>query len=65
MSVRCGRVDEAIDQVRHLLEIPAGEVVSAAWLRLDPDWDPIRADPLFQSLLEKYSGSEPKQASVQ
>ncbi|HEX3122069.1 MAG TPA: tetratricopeptide repeat protein, partial [Rhodanobacteraceae bacterium] len=65
VSARCGRVDEAIDQLRHLLQIPAGEVVSAASLRLDPDWDPIRADPRFQSLLEKYSSSEPKQASVQ
>jgi predicted Zn-dependent protease len=62
VSARCGRVDEAIDQVRHLLQIPAGEVISTAWLRLDPDWDPIREDPRFQALLKQPA--DPKQASA-
>jgi TolB-like protein/Tfp pilus assembly protein PilF len=59
---RCGRIDEAFAGLEHLLQIPAGELVSVAWLKLDPDWDPIRADPRFQVLLDKYSGSETKQA---
>ena len=58
VSARCGRVDEAIEQLRHLLQIPAGEVISTAWLRLDPDWDPIRGDARFQALLKDTDGPE-------
>jgi len=58
VSTRCGRVDEAIDQLRHLLQIPAGEVISTASLRLDPDWDPIRTDPRFEALLKQPADLE-------
>jgi len=58
VSTRCGRLDEAIDQLRHLLQIPAGEVISTASLRLDPDWDPIRTDPRFEALLKQPADLE-------
>jgi hypothetical protein len=33
--------------------MPAGHVVSAASLRFDPAWNPIRSDPRFQKLCQE------------
>jgi hypothetical protein len=35
-----------------LLVIPNGLTVPV--LKLDPAWDPLRKDPRFQALIEKY-----------
>jgi hypothetical protein len=40
-----------VENLRHLLSIPAGETISIARLKLDPVWDPIRNDPGFKELL--------------
>ena len=45
-----GEVDAAIDQLAHLLSVPA--FVSVPSLRVDHTWDPLRANPRFQRLLE-------------
>jgi TolB-like protein/Tfp pilus assembly protein PilF len=42
---------EAVQNLRKLLSIPAGETISIARLKIDPVWDPIRNDPQFQQLL--------------
>jgi TolB-like protein len=55
MHARTGAAREAVDILRRLLSIPAGETVSIARLKIDPVWDPIRKDPDFQRLL---SGTE-------
>jgi hypothetical protein len=48
-----GDVDHAIPVLRRLLEIPFGDVITPALLRLDPIWDSIRNDPRFQELAQK------------
>ncbi|PYJ12210.1 MAG: hypothetical protein DMF06_00365 [Verrucomicrobia bacterium] len=42
---------DAVEILRRLLSVPAGETVSIARLKIDPVWDPIRNDPGFQQLL--------------
>lgn len=51
IHARTGGTKEAVDILRRLLAVPAGEVVSIARLKVDPVWDPIRNDPGFQQLL--------------
>jgi len=51
IDARTGAPEEAIKRLRHLLSIPAGQVVSIALLKIDPVWDPIRNHPDFQQLL--------------
>jgi len=51
MQAQTGAVKEAVENLKKLLSIPAGETISIARLKLDPVWDPIRNDPGFQQLL--------------
>ena len=52
MQARTGATKEAVENLRHLLSIPAGEAVTIARLKIDPVWDPIRNDPGFKELLK-------------
>ncbi len=49
---RVGEFDKALDLIDTLLSIPSE--VTVAKLRLDPIYDPLRDDPRFQALIEKY-----------
>ncbi|HEY2103728.1 MAG TPA: tetratricopeptide repeat protein [Chthoniobacterales bacterium] len=48
-----GEFDQAFRLLDHLLEVPNG--LAVPMLKLDPIWDPLRTDPRFQALIEKYS----------
>jgi TolB-like protein/Flp pilus assembly protein TadD/class 3 adenylate cyclase len=51
--VSVGEYDEAFRLLDHLLRVPNGVMVPT--LKLDPTWDPLRKDPRFQALIEKYT----------
>jgi hypothetical protein len=44
-----GHAAPAVEQIRRVQALPSR--LTAASLRVDPDWDPIRRDPAFQQLL--------------
>jgi hypothetical protein len=48
-----GDKNRAISRLQHLLQVPYSNCVTPALLRLDPKWDPLRADPAFQKLCEE------------
>lgn len=51
IEAHTGKTTDAVDLLRRLLGVPAGESVSIARLKIDPVWDPIRNDSSFQQLL--------------
>ncbi|MGH7547886.1 MAG: tetratricopeptide repeat protein [Gemmatimonadales bacterium] len=46
-----GESGAAVDRLEHLLSIPGP--LTAAWLRIDPTWDPLRGNPRFQRLVDR------------
>ncbi len=48
-----GDPDHAIPILKRLLQIPYGDAITPALLRLDPMWDQIRNDPRFQELVSE------------
>jgi hypothetical protein len=53
VEARVGDKSRAILTLQRLLEIPYSNCVTPALLRLDPKWDPLRADLRFQKLCEE------------
>lgn len=51
IQARAGAPDEAVNTLRNLMSIPAGQWISLARLKIDPVWDPLRNRPDFQQLL--------------
>jgi TolB-like protein/Tfp pilus assembly protein PilF len=50
-----GENDEALRLLDHLLTVPSGLTVPT--LKVDPIWDPLRKDPRFQALIDKYASN--------
>jgi len=48
-----GQFDEAFRLLDHLLAVPNG--LTIPMLKLEPAWDPLRKDPRFQALIDKYA----------
>jgi len=48
-----GESDEAFRLLDHLLAVPNG--LTVPMFKLDPAWDPLRKDPRYQALIDKYS----------
>jgi TolB-like protein/Flp pilus assembly protein TadD len=51
---RTGEFDEAYRLLDHLLAVPT-HGLTVPMLKIDPAWDPLRKDPRFQTLIDKYS----------
>jgi len=51
-----GESDEAFRLLDHLLVVPNG--ITVFYLKLDPVWDPLRKDPRFQALIDKYAAKD-------
>jgi TolB-like protein/Tfp pilus assembly protein PilF len=49
-----GDSDRVIEVLDGLLTRPSG--VTAQGMKVNPIWDPVRGDPRFQALIEKYGG---------
>jgi TolB-like protein/Flp pilus assembly protein TadD len=49
---RTGENDQALQLLDHSLNTPNG--ITVPILKLDPVWDPLRNDPRFQALIDKY-----------
>ena len=48
-----GEPDEAFRLLDHLFAIPNG--LTVPMFKLDPAWDPLRKDPRYQTLIDKYA----------
>jgi tetratricopeptide (TPR) repeat protein len=48
-----GELDEAFRLLDHLFAIPCN--LTVPMLKLDPAWDPLRKDPRYPALIDKYA----------
>jgi eukaryotic-like serine/threonine-protein kinase len=53
--IRAGRHDDAIQLIELLLSMPAGREISVPLLRIEPMFDPLRNDPRFEQIVQRFS----------
>jgi TolB-like protein/Flp pilus assembly protein TadD len=51
-----GESDDAFRLLDHLLVVPGG--LTVPMLKLDPAWDPLRKDPRYQALIDRYAARD-------
>lgn len=56
IHMMCGDMDNALALLDRSLQTPSGVTIHE--LRLDPIWDPLRADPRFQQMLTKFGAKK-------
>ena len=65
LYAEAGRADLAVPLLGKLLAKPGlGATYAPVLLWLDPAWDPIRQDPRFQALLQRYAKHRPPPAGT-
>ena len=60
IEAQVGETESALSHIKQLLTGPAGYEVSAASLRTDPAWDPLRKNPRFQKLVSDAEAAAEK-----
>ncbi len=60
VDVLVGNNAGAIVDLDHLISSKNGDELSINLLRIDPFWDPLRKEPGFQALLDKYASQKPE-----
>jgi tetratricopeptide (TPR) repeat protein len=55
IEVQAGRTAAALSDLETLVDSQHGTTFSAATLKADPDWDPVRQDPRFVAAVEKFA----------
>lgn len=63
VEAQVGETRAAIDHLRQLMQSAGGETISIATLRIDPAWDPLRADPEFDRLLAGGTAAQARPGS--
>ncbi len=53
LYAQVGQKRQAVELLEKLLATPTGGILSPAWLRLNPFWDPLREEPGFRELLRE------------
>jgi TolB-like protein/Flp pilus assembly protein TadD len=58
IEAQLGKTDAVLAKLNQLYAMPHGDIISAAVMARDPQWDPIRDDPRFEAVVKQYAAQE-------